>query len=140
MINSLVGKALTVFVMISFLFSTSCTSSRLLSSQSDTLQNELKKGDRVKITTIDGRNFNFIIVGLSSEAIIGEKREYQFSVQTDELGKRIRRIEILFNEIAIIQKMQFDPGKTAITTGVVFVSLTVLLFLLTVATNPDDFR
>ena len=133
MINSLVGKALTVFVMISFLFSTSCTSSRLLSSQSDTLQNELKKGDRVKITTIDGRNFNFIIVGLSSEAIIGENREYHLTVQTG-------RIEILFNEIAIIQKMQFDPGKTAITTGVVIVSLTVLLFLLTVATDPDSFR
>ena len=133
MINSLVGKALTVFIMISFLFSTSCTSSRLLSSQSDTLQNELKKGDRVKITTIDGRNFNFIIVGLSSEAIIGENREYQVTVQTG-------RIEILFNEIAIIQKMQFDPGKTAITTGVVIVSLTVLLFLLEVATNPDSFR
>ena len=55
MVNTFAGKTILLFVLIPFLFSTSCTSTRVLESQTDTLQSELKKGDIVKITTKDAR-------------------------------------------------------------------------------------
>ena len=61
MVNTFAGKTIILFVIISFLFSTSCTSTRVLESQTETLQSELKQGDVLKITTRDGKDFIFRI-------------------------------------------------------------------------------
>jgi len=78
MVKTHVDKFLAVVVMTTFLFSTSCMSTRTISTrvikpQPDTPQNELKKVDRISITTNDGGNFDFRIVDVSSKAIIGYK-------------------------------------------------------------------
>ena len=44
MVNTFIGKTIHLFVLIAFLFSTSCTSTKLLEVQTETLQSELKKG------------------------------------------------------------------------------------------------
>ena len=70
--------------MAAFLFSTACMTTRVISYrgielQADTLQNELKKGDVLTITTKDGENFEFRIVDINSEAIIGTRYDLKGS-------------------------------------------------------------
>lgn len=107
-------KTLTGVVLTAFLFSTSCTTTRAISSraiepQPETLQNELKQGDLVKITAKGGRNFELRISELSSEAIMG--------LTSGRYIKDIKgELRILFTEIAeiekLIEKKETDPGKT----------------------------
>ena len=61
--------------MAAFLFSTACTSTKTLTHQPDNLQNVVRKGDFVKITTKDGDKIELRIVELTSEAIRGNKTE-----------------------------------------------------------------
>ena len=72
--NNPVSKTLTFVVITTFLFSTSCVSTyRTIKLQPDTIQNDLRKGDVVKITTKEGGHFKLKIVELSPEAIVGYK-------------------------------------------------------------------
>lgn len=97
-------KALAVIVMSTFLFSTACmTSTRVIKAQPDTIQNELKKGDRVKVTAKGGSSFRFRIADISSEAIIGRRLKQGRPVGPDNL-------QILFNEIAKIEQTDGDKG------------------------------
>ena len=84
-------KTLTWVVLAAFLLSTACTTTRVIKSHPDTVQNELKKGDVVKITTKDGNSFKLRIVEISPEATEGFIEGYKF-------GKGLDRI--LFSEIA----------------------------------------
>ena len=104
MVKILADKALAVIVMNTFLFSTACmTSTRVIKAQPDTIQNELKKGDRVKVTTKGGSSFRFRIADISSEAIIGRRLKKGKPVGPDNL-------QILFNEIAKIEQTDGDKG------------------------------
>jgi len=109
MVNSLVGKAFTLLIMITFLFSTSCTSMRVIESQPETIQSELKKGDVVRVVTEDGRDLNFKIVEIDTVAITGEDQK------------------VLFSEITKLEIKQPDAGKTVISIlligGIVFVAV-----------------
>ena len=109
-------KTLTWVVLAAFLFSTACTTTRVISRpidpQPDTLQNELKKGDLVNVTTKGGNSFKLRIADLSSEAIMGLTT-----------GRNKRELRILFTEIAEIEKLieikETDTGKTfAATLGI----------------------
>jgi hypothetical protein len=71
---------------------------------SETLQSELKKGDILKITTMDGKDFEFKIAEINSEAIIG-KTEFGDNRQ------------ILFHEISKIEKTRPKPSKTFVLTS-----------------------
>ena len=68
-------KNLTWVVLTAFLFSTACTSAKTLTHQPDSLQNVVKKGDFVEITTKDGDKIELRIVELTPGAIKGNKTE-----------------------------------------------------------------
>ena len=126
--NNPVSKTLTLVVIATFLFSTSCMSTRTISTrvikpQPDTPQNELKKVDRVSITTNDGGNFDFRIVDVSSKAIIG----YKLSGES----KTAPQQQILFSNIAMLQ-----PSGEVVLAGVVVIAVIVVV-LVTLATSSE---
>jgi len=94
-------KTLTWVVLAAFLFSTACITTRVITiePQSDTIQNELKKGDIVNITTKKGLSFKLRITDLSSEAIIGLTT-----------GRNRRELRVLFSEIAKIEQNLLKKG------------------------------
>ena len=109
MVNSIVGKALTVFVIITLLSSTYCTSTRVISTkviepEPDTIQNQLKKGDIVTIYTKDGRNFEFKIIDISSVAITGVR--YDLLKEPEE--------NLPFDTIAKIEKMKKESKRLTV--------------------------
>lgn len=112
--NNPVNKTLTLVVIATFLFSTSCRSTRAIKAQPEALQNELRKGDLVKVTTKDGRFFELRIVDISSKAIIGTTA----IAKTTSLQQQIRQAhgadnqQIFFNEISKLEKRNIDAGKT----------------------------
>ena len=112
--NNPVSKILTLVLITAFLFSTSCTTTRVISTvrvikpQPDTIQNELKKGDVVTITTKDRGNFEFRIIDISSEAIIGTRYDLKGAQQI--LLDDIAKIE----KQKLIEKTQYSAGKTII--------------------------
>ena len=107
MFTSHLGKAIAVFLLISFLLSTSCTSFQLINSDKDALQNELKKGDVVRITTKERGTFTLKILEIKSDTIVGKGR-----VKKDIPDKYPTKQQILFNEITEIKRMQFSSGTT----------------------------
>ena len=115
-----VGKILTWMVIAAFLFTTSCTTTRVIKAQPDTVQNELKKGDFVKITTKDGRRIGFRIDSIGSKSMIGllvSSSETRGQVGTQQ--------EILFDEIATIKKPMDNIGRT-----MVLISIPIILGIL----------
>ena len=113
--------------MTTLLFSTSCTTTRVIKSQPDTVQNELKKGDVVKITTKSGVILKIKVVNIGSELIIGDK------VRDDHrLLKNGRNQQILFSEIAKIEKTSFSVGKSLGAT----IAMPWLLLLIFIAICP----
>ncbi len=106
--NSPYCKTSTWIVIAAFLFSTACTTTRVISSktiepQPDTLANELKEGDFIKVTTKDGNTYTFGIADLTSEAIFGPKKTRGVSRRQEGTG-RIPQ-QILFTDIVKIEKM-----------------------------------
>jgi len=116
-----------ITALITSLILSSCTSSKLLRSKysSDTeesrafIAKNLHPGDRVKIITNDGRQLEFKVREINSEAIIGDKQQ------------------VLFSEIARLEKMQRDFGKigqmiegTAAIVGIVYLVVVILAFVL----------
>jgi len=109
-------KTLTWIVLAAFLLSTACTTTRVISRriepQPNTLQNELKNGDLVNVTTKKGHSYKFRIVDITSEAIIWI--EY-FRLPLEGRQRSFQRA-LLFNDIAkiekLIEKSKFSPGKT----------------------------
>ncbi len=95
------NKTLTFVVITTFFLSTSCASTRVIKPQPDTIQNELKRGDRVKVVTKGGSSFKFRISDINSEAIIGRILRQGRPVGPDN-------IQILFTEIAKIEEMKQD--------------------------------
>ncbi len=127
MVKTHVDKFLAVVVMTTFLFSTSCMSTRTISTrvikpQPDTPQNELKKVDRVSITTNDGGNFDFRIVDVSSKAIIGYKLRGESQTAPQQ--------QILFSNIAMIQ-----PSGEVVLAVVVVIAVLIVVFVTSMA--PD---
>ncbi len=113
MVKTIVDKALAVFVLITFFFSTSCTSTRAIKARPYTMQNELRKGDVVEITTKDHSKFEFEIVEISIDFIVG----YRFWGR----GGRKHEQSIFFSEIAKIEKTEISVGKSiGAAFGVVF--------------------
>ena len=117
--NNPVSKTLTLVVIATFLFSTSCTSTRVIKSQPDILQNELKIGDVVKITTKDEEKFKLKIVEITSGAIIG----------LPVIGKKVKggrlkphNNQIPFNEIAKIEKTEANPKKIIGVFGILLLA------------------
>lgn len=107
-------------ILITSLLLTSCTSSKLLRSEysSDNEQTRLyitkhlNEGDRVKIITTDGRTLDFKVREINSEAIIGEEQQ------------------VLFSEIARMEKRQFDAGKSFILVSTIAGGTIVLFYIL----------
>lgn len=111
-----------IALLITSLILSSCTSSQVLRGKylSDTEQSRLfiakvlKKGDRVKIITTDGRKLAFKVRAITSEAVIGDKQQ------------------VLFSEIATMEKRQLNLKNTvALVAGIgtiVFALLFILLF------------
>ena len=60
----------------------------------DNLQSTLESGDTVRIVTKDGRDLEFPIVFITSEAIVGEEQQ------------------VLFTEIAEVKKMEVSAVMT----------------------------
>ena len=120
--NNPVSKTLTFVVITTFLFSTSCVSTyRTIKLQPDTIQNDLRKGDIVKITTKEGGNYRFKIIAISPEATEGFIVGYKYRGR----GRRYRKSDqqqILFSEIAKIEKTEGNYNKT--------VSLIVVVLLI----------
>ena len=109
-------------VIAAFLFTTSCTTTRVIKAQPDTLQNELKKGDFIKIITKDDRRIGFRIDSIGSESMIG------LVVSSSETrGHTGTQQEILFDEIAEIKKTVSKPGST-----IVLISIPIILFMVVV--------
>jgi len=107
-------------VIAAFLFTTSCTTTRVIKAQPDTVQNELKKGDFIKIITKDDRRIGFRIDSIGSESMIG------LVVSSSETrGHTGTQQEILFDEIAEIKKTVSKAGST-----IVLISIPIILFIL----------
>ena len=119
--NNPVSKTLTLVLITTFLFSTSCTTTRVISSraikpQPDTLRNELKKGDLVNVTTKkSSNNYKFRITDITSEAIFKQSSGY-----------KSRRI--LFTEIAKIEKLIEKKQPYPIGTLLVVAFVVVVLY------------
>ena len=125
-----VGKILTWMVIAAFLFTTSCTTTRVIKAQPDTVQNELKKGDFVKIITKADRRIGFRIDSIGSESMIG------LVISSSETrGHAGTQQEILFDEIAVIEKTDGSAVKT-----IVLISIPIILFIVFVGSlnfGPD---
>lgn len=129
MANSVPSKLLTVFVLVTFLFSLSCSSTRVISTtrviepNPDTIQDQLWKGEVVTVYTKDGQNFEFKIVNISSEAITGVRFD----------GKRAQQI-LPLNEIAKIKKITRNkisqPSNSANVRTLIIVGLVVVAFVI----------
>ena len=112
-----------ISVLITSLILSSCTSSKLLRSKSSSdteesrafIAKNLNNGDRVKIITNDGRQLKFKVREINSEAIIGDNQQ------------------VLFSEIAILEKMKFDLGKsigqTVLSLNIVYTVVSILLVI-----------
>ena len=136
LLDNRVGKTLTWVVMAAFILSTACTTTRIISSrtiepQPDTLQNELKKGDLVNVTTKGGNSFKLRIAYLSSEAITGLAT-----------GRNLRELRILFTEIPKIEKVivkkQASAGKTLGALVLVVLGGGLILGLVVLSMVHDD--
>ena len=119
MVKTLADKALAVIVLITFLFSTSCMSTRAIKAQPYTMQNELRKGDVVEITTKDRSKFEFDIVEISIDFIVG----YRFW----DRGEGKYEQSIFFSEIAKIEKTEISVGKSIRAAFVVVFGIALIL-------------
>jgi hypothetical protein len=132
MSNSVADKILTVFVLMAFLGSTSCTSTRVISTRRviqpnpDTIQDQLREGNVVTIYTKDGQNFEFRVVSVSSEAITGvrfdEKKVQQILPLTE-----IDKIELAPRYLV---RQTSDTASTLFIVGVAVVATVALVYLL----------
>lgn len=69
------GKTFVPFLMLCYLFSTSCVYKReLVRLEPEAAQTTLKSGDLVRVTTKDRRTFEFRIIEVSKEFIVGEEQ------------------------------------------------------------------
>ena len=96
------------------------------------MQNELRKGDIVEITTKDRSKFEFEIVDISIDFMVG----YRFS------GRRGGKYEqsIFFSEIAKIEKTEISVGKSiGAAFGVVFGIALILGVIVLVQLKNDPF-
>ena len=114
-----IARLIIVFLITSLILS-ACTSSKLLRSEysSDTeesrafIAKNLQLGDHVKIITNDGRQLKFKVREINSEAIIGDNQQ------------------VLFSEIARLEKEQFDLGKSiGQTAGILTIVYTIVAIL-----------
>ena len=125
-----VGKILIWMVIAAFLFTTSCTTTRVIKAQPDTVQNELKNGDFVKIITKDDGRIGLRIDSIGSESMIGwviSSSEARWHTGPQQ--------EILFDEIAVIEKTDGSAVKT-----IVLISIPIILFIVFVRSlnfGPD---
>ena len=136
--NNLFCKTLTWVVLAAFLFSTACTTARVIKAQPNAVKSELKTGNparittengsNVKVTTKDGSNFEFRIVEASSEGVIGYK-----------LGNQVHgapQQTILFSDIASLHPQGGSGG--GISAGAVVVII-ILGIVVIVALTADCF-
>ena len=128
MVTHLLGKALIVFVSLSFLCSTSCSTFQVINSDKDALQNKLKKGDDVRITTKERGTFTLKILEISSEVIVGEGRVKKYIPD-----RYPTKQQILFNEITEIKRKQSHTGYTII--GILFLPT---VFLVAILVSPGS--
>jgi hypothetical protein len=80
MITTPVGKAIMVALLSCILLLTSCAANyKSIDPRSGTLQNDLHKGDVVRLLTKSGKVFTFEIVEISEDMIRGEEQEIPLS-------------------------------------------------------------
>lgn len=108
-------------VIISLLLSSGCTSLHPVELSAHELQQEIKTAnlvavdDQVNIITSDGVHLSFKVTEVTDEQIIGDK------------------VTVQIDKVIALETIEFDLGKTAINTGLTWLSLmglTIVTFLL----------
>ena len=109
------GQTLTSAVLIMCLLVSSCTSLKVVQI-SDNITSDIHEGDRVKIVTKDGRDVEFKVVSVTSEAVTGDNQQV-----------------IRFSDVAKLEKEEVSVLKTAGLTGGMVLGAVGLLFIIAVA-------
>jgi len=71
MTNNSVKRMLSFIAIITLLFFCSCTSTRVIKAQPDTVWNEVKEDEIIRIVTTNGSRFYFRIAKIDTDTIIG---------------------------------------------------------------------
>jgi hypothetical protein len=107
-------KLISCITIMLFLTS-SCMSFRPISLESSDIQKQppvvdlIKQGNRVRITTLDGKQYKFKVVSISDTYIEGQN------------------IKIAAQDVAKVEKLQFSTVRTVILVGLIFLSVEVAI-------------
>ena len=90
-----------LFAVATMLLNTACTTtSHYAGHEHETLQQSIKPGDRVRITELDGNEYELLVDSVTPASFVGE-RAY--------LGP----VEVRFSEIMHVEQTKSAPAKTA---------------------------
>lgn len=102
--HSFPKRAIALFVLLSFMISLSCTSTKVYPVQGERSQEQahgIKIGDTVKIRTLKGQKYRFKVENISSEKIEGEGIKLTFS-EIDSIKKEHISKKVIFFAAALI--------------------------------------
>lgn len=115
--NTSASRIISLFVLISFSFTVSCTTNKVHPIHTTLPQEQardIKQGDTVKVTTHSGERYKFKVENISNEAIEGEGIKLAFA-EVDSIKKvRItgKRVAIVVGIIALIAGLLFLASKS----------------------------
>src|SRR5262249_15462819 len=116
MYKTSIRDRLISLVLVASLMSMSCTSWKPV--HVPVLETQLKEGDTVRIVTIDGRQLEFTISGITSEAIEGENQR------------------VLLKDITTVEKQEVSAG--AKTAGLVLIVTLAVALLAAVGSGSHS--
>lgn len=102
--NTAANRVIALFVLISFIFTVSCTTTKVHPIHTTLPQEQardVKKGDTVKVVTHSGERYKFKVDHISKEEIEGEG------------------IKLALAEIASIKKVRLTGKRVAIVVGII---------------------
>lgn len=128
MAKGLVGNALVFCLVVAYSLCTSCAYRHELRSLNPNIaENALKKGDKVRIVTEDGRDLRFRIIAVKQDTLRGNNQR------------------VAISEIAILQKFRKEFDKDATrdrmeTIGTITLSVLAIGMVIYVASCPECIR
>ena len=82
------------------------------------LAEEVQPGDRVRLTTTDGRKLDFEVVRVESEALVGDD------------------LQVALDDIAALEVTEISAGRTAAAVGGTGLAVFVIIGLIVAAIGP----
>lgn len=110
-------RGVAAIVLLAFVAACSTTRPVALGTPSS-LAEEVQPGDRVRLTTTDGRKLDFEVVRVEPEALVGDD------------------LQVALDDIAVLEVTEISAGRTAAAVGGTGLAVFIIMGLIVAAIAP----